>query len=98
MLNYIALAECKDSENTKEIVVMNRDQITAWSDYLAAQMHVQYGIAMKEARTAVDGWLRSMEEWTAVPAYRIPETKQIRNQRRSSRARPAAGRTRSAQA
>jgi hypothetical protein len=78
---------------------MNPDQIAAWRDYLAGQMHEQHGVEKREARKTVARWLRSMLARSTPPeAYQVPEAARIRNERRGLRLRPAAGRTRSARA
>jgi len=78
---------------------MNPDQIAAWRDYLAGQMHEQYGVERQEARKTVARWLRSMLARSIAPeAYQVPEAARVRNERRGLRVRPAAGRVRSARA
>jgi hypothetical protein len=79
-------------------VVMNPDQITAWRDYLAGQMHEQHGVATHDARKTVTRWLRSLEQGAAPQAYQVPEVARICNERRGLRIRPAAGQARSARA
>ena len=75
---------------------MDPEYIAAWRDYLARQMHEQYGIAIHEARQAVTRWLRALQQEVAPQAYRVPEAARIRNERRPLRTTPAAGRARSA--
>jgi hypothetical protein len=76
---------------------MNPDQIAAWGDYLAGQMHEGYGVPMQGARKTVARWLRSLEKRTMAPGdYQVPEAARICNERRGLGASPAAGRTRSA--
>lgn len=79
-------------------MVMNPNQITAWRDYLAGQMHEQHGVATHEARKTVTRWLRSLDQGAAPQAYQIPEAAPIRNEPRGLRIRPAPGQARSARA
>lgn len=63
---------------------MTTTHITVWRDYLAEQLHQQYGITRRDARRQVTQWLGSLQE---VPtAYQVPETPPGRD----LRARPAA--------
>jgi hypothetical protein len=78
---------------------MNPNHLEAWLNYLVAQMNAQHGVAKSEALKTVSRWLRSLGEGTAASE----EQPVIRKQRlpawgRSSRARPSATQTRSAQA
>jgi hypothetical protein len=77
---------------------MDPEYIAAWRDYLAGQMHEQYGVAMPDARQAVTRWLRMLQHGAAPQAYQVPEVARIRNERRPLRTRAAAGRARSARA
>ena len=77
---------------------MDPNQIAAWRDYLAGQLHEHHGIETQEAGKAVIRWLRALQQEVAPQAYRVPEAARIRNERRGLGVRPAASRVRSARA
>lgn len=70
---------------------MNPDHIAAWREYLAGQMHEQFGVGRQDARKAVTRWLQSLQG-AAPEAYQVPEAA------RSVRTRPAVAQARSARA